>query len=101
MIANDRTRELLYRNLQEVFGEGDATRRKHLSIARPLFPQRKCTFFDASEGLPDVPANSEIRRECADKTRRADCPGDTDDSPVIPAAQTPFVRKRRCGECDQ
>ena len=25
---NDRTHELLYRNLQEVFGEGDATRRR-------------------------------------------------------------------------
>ncbi len=25
---NDRTNELLYRNLQEVFGEGDAARRR-------------------------------------------------------------------------
>jgi hypothetical protein len=28
MIMNDRIHELLYRNLQEVFGEGDATRRR-------------------------------------------------------------------------
>src|SRR5438034_8380389 len=27
-VMNDRTQELLYRNLQEVFGEGDATRRR-------------------------------------------------------------------------
>ena len=38
---NDRTHELLYRNLQEVFGEGDATRRR--AAIEDSMPRTACS----------------------------------------------------------